>query len=119
MVVTDELSLALSTWSGIVDAPQEGRKVTGAVLADLAGTAVTPLGWSDARPFVGTAFEGTSLAAAAVLTVLWARGYAPVPLDLRLGPGELAVRLRLVRPRMVLAGPGTGALVAAALAAAG
>ena len=118
MAATDALSQALSDWSGVLQAPQEGRQAPGAVLAGLASGNNATLGLPDDRPFIGTAFEGTSLAAAAVLAVLWARGYAPVPLDLRLGPADLAARLRLARPGMVLAGPRMGSLVAAALAAA-
>jgi acyl-CoA synthetase (AMP-forming)/AMP-acid ligase II len=118
VAATDPLTQALTGWSGALHAPQEARQLRGAVLAALAGEpGGEPLPSVD-RPFVCTAFEGTSLAAAAVLAVLWARGYAPVPLDLRLGPTELASRLALVEPRLVLVGRRVAPLVGAALSAA-
>lgn len=114
----DALSQALATWSGVLAAPQEERRVTGAALAAVAGARGVGDRPPDERPFVATAFDGTSLAAAAALAVLWARGYAPAPLDVRLGPNELAARLRLVRPRLLLVGPRVDALVRPALAVA-
>jgi acyl-CoA synthetase (AMP-forming)/AMP-acid ligase II len=118
VAATDALGRALTGWSGSLYAPQEERRLAGAVLAELAsGTSASAA--MDDRRFVCTAFEGTSLAAAAALAVLWARGYAPAPLDLRLGPSKLAARLRLVRPRLILAGPQSAPLVSAAMAEAG
>lgn len=116
VAATDALTQALTGWSGTLYAPQEDRQLRGAALAALAsgrgGASLLP----EERAFVCTAFEGTSLAAAAALAVLWARGYAPAPLDLRLGPSDLAARLRLVGPRLVLVGPRLTPLISSALA---
>ena len=114
--MTDALSEALLGWTGALCAPQEERQTTGATLAAVATRAEAGLPLPEQRPFVGTAFDGTSLAAAAALAVLWARGYAPVPLDLRLGPSDLAARLQLVRPGVVVVSPRMAPLIGAALA---
>jgi acyl-CoA synthetase (AMP-forming)/AMP-acid ligase II len=113
---TDGLAQALALWQGSLRAPQEDRELTGAALARLASAPPAEPSPPAERPFVCTAFEGTSLAAAAALVVLWARGFAPVPLDLRLGASELAARLQLVRPRFVWVGAQIAPLVADALA---
>ncbi|HLH24532.1 MAG TPA: AMP-binding protein [Chloroflexota bacterium] len=116
MGASDALTEALTRWTGALHAPQERRRLAGAALATLARAAGDGPTLAPDRPLVCTAFDGTSVAAAVALMVLWARGYAPAPLDLRLGPSELAVRLRLVRPRVVLVGSQSESLVAAALA---
>jgi long-chain acyl-CoA synthetase len=116
LATLDGLAQALADWRGEMRAPQEERQVSGAALAQIAARGRAESMPVPERPFVCTAFEGTSLAAAAALGVLWARGYAPAPLDLRLGVGDLAARLRLVRPSLVLVGSQSASLVAAALA---
>jgi acyl-CoA synthetase (AMP-forming)/AMP-acid ligase II len=119
VAATDALAEALAGWSGTLYAPQEDRALDAGALGRLNPLSRLSLTVPGDRPFVCTAFEGTNLAAAGALLALWTRGYAPAPLDLRLGTADLAARLRLVRPGVVLVGPQQRAVVAAALAAAG
>jgi acyl-CoA synthetase (AMP-forming)/AMP-acid ligase II len=115
----DRLEAGLSRWTGELVAPQEGRRASWTELDRVRRSWQGGADEALTRPYVATAFDVTSAAAAASLLLLWASGYAPVPLDLRLDAAGIAARLRLVRPRWLLADRRRTELVGAAVRLAG
>jgi acyl-CoA synthetase (AMP-forming)/AMP-acid ligase II len=113
--VADRLASAIAGWTGALVSPQAGssfRPSSGAGgLAHLDGVVT-------ARP-VCFALPGTWMTAAAALLALWRAGHAPAPLDLRLGARDIADRIRLVRPELVLTIAEHEATIAEALRLAG
>lgn len=94
----DRLAELLRAWRGSVVAPQENRGFAWPDLRGLPAVAASP----DSFSYVATALDGVGAGAAATLLLLWSRGYAPAPLDVRLDATTLAIHLGLVRPSLIL-----------------